>query len=53
MFLEKYPNYIVIIEGHTDHTGMAEYNMQLSIDRNRATMDYLVSKGISRSQDIR
>ena len=40
----------MIIEGHTDHTGMAEYNMQLSIDRARATMDYLVSKGISRSR---
>src|SRR6056300_1726466 len=50
VFLEKYPNYKVIIEGHTDHTGMAEYNMQLSIDRARATMDYLVSKGISRSR---
>ena len=48
--LEKYPNYKVIVEGHTDNSAKAEYNMQLSIDRAQATMDYLVSKGISRSR---
>jgi len=50
VFLEKYPNYKVIVEGHTDNSAKAEYNMQLSIDRAQATMDYLISKGVSRSK---
>jgi OOP family OmpA-OmpF porin len=37
----------VLIEGHTDSTGDADYNMGLSIRRAQAVKDYLVSQGIA------
>ena len=37
----------VRIEGHTDNTGKAEANLQLSKDRARSVLDYLVTKGIA------
>jgi OmpA-OmpF porin, OOP family len=36
----------VAVSGHTDNTGRAETNLQLSRDRARAVADYLVSRGI-------
>lgn len=36
----------VTISGHTDNTGRAETNLQLSRDRARAVADYLVSRGV-------
>ena len=37
------------IESHTDATGSAEYNLVLSKDRGYAARDYLISKGIDKS----
>jgi outer membrane protein OmpA-like peptidoglycan-associated protein len=37
----------IIIEGHTDSIGTAEYNQQLSERRTNAIKEFLVSKGIS------
>ncbi|WP_421763595.1 OmpA family protein [Ekhidna sp.] len=37
------------IESHTDNTGSAEFNLILSKDRGYAARDYLISKGISKS----
>ena len=44
----------LVIVGHTDNTGSNSINQPLSYDRANAVVDYLVSKGISRSriQDI-
>jgi len=41
------PNLWFEIQGHTDYTGRAEHNKELSEKRARAVMDYLVDKGVS------
>lgn len=43
----EYPNSLVLVEGHTDNTGSAEYNMGLSQRRAEAVTNYLTSQGIS------
>lgn len=45
--LKKYPDYHLIIEGHTDNTGSADVNQRLSESRAKSCYDYLVQKGIS------
>lgn len=45
--LNDYPDYLMTIEGHTDNTGNAAKNMQLSKDRAAAVKAYFVSKGIA------
>lgn len=46
-FLKENPNVSVEIEGHTDDLGDNEENFTLSENRADATMNYLISKGIS------
>jgi OOP family OmpA-OmpF porin len=48
--LKSKPNVKVVISGHTDNSGTAQYNMKLSEKRARSVMDYFVSKGISASR---
>ena len=38
---------LVEVKGHTDNTGSAEFNMQLSKDRALAVVEYLKSEGVS------
>jgi outer membrane protein OmpA-like peptidoglycan-associated protein len=45
-YLKEHPNREVIIEGHTDSTGSADFNLQLSQQRADAVRDFLVSNGI-------
>jgi outer membrane protein OmpA-like peptidoglycan-associated protein len=45
--LEKYKNYRVVIEGHSDDIGSEEFNLALSEKRALAVRDYLVKKGTS------
>lgn len=47
---KDYPNTNVLLEGHTDNTGRAEYNMGLSEKRAKSVYDYLVSQGIDTSR---
>jgi len=42
-FLKKYPNYRIIIEGHTDNTGKENSNMKLSSDRASAVLIYMAN----------
>ena len=40
----------VTVVGHTDMTGTYDYNARLSVNRAAAVTNYLVSKGVNRSQ---
>lgn len=44
--MNKYPDYKLSIDGHTDNTGSADVNRKLSESRAKACYDYLLSKGI-------
>ncbi len=49
-WLSANPKHLVLIEGHCDERGTNEYNMALGERRARATMTYLMSKGIQQSR---
>ncbi len=49
-FLKAYPNTMAEIAGHTDSTGAASYNLQLSQKRAENVMKYLTSHGIDPSR---
>jgi peptidoglycan-associated lipoprotein len=40
------PGWLVLIEGHADQRGTVDYNLALSERRARASMNYLVSRGV-------
>ena len=40
------PSWLVLIEGHADQRGTTDYNLALSDRRARASMNYLVSRGV-------
>lgn len=45
--LQRNPGMMIKIESHTDNKGSDAYNLKLSDQRARSTMQYLVSKGIN------
>lgn len=45
--LNKYPNSLIDVYGHTDATGTDVYNQTLSENRARVVADYLASKGVN------
>jgi len=46
-FLLQHPTLKISIEGHTDHAGSQEFNMDLSQRRAKAVLTFLVKNGIS------
>lgn len=46
-WLAKFPKAVVILEGHCDQTGLADYNMELGDRRAREIKSYLLSKGVT------
>ncbi len=45
--LNRYPEYDLSIEGHTDNVGNENTNLELSEERAKACYEYIISKGIS------
>ena len=41
------PESKIVVEGHTDSQGKADFNQELSLRRGQAVRDYLVSRGIA------
>ena len=48
--LQKYPNSLVDVMGHTDSTGSDSYNLDLSRRRAEAVANHLVQRGVSRAR---
>jgi len=49
-WMNRFPNYGLTIEGHTDVRGTESYNMILGVRRAKAVKDYLANLGISRKR---
>lgn len=45
--IQQYGNKMIAIEGHTDNTGDASYNLSLSEQRAQAIRDALVARGVN------
>lgn len=48
--LNKYSNSTVMVSGHTDSTGSAEYNLNLSRERATSVASYLQGQGVKSSR---
>ncbi|PKB18738.1 OmpA family protein [Flavobacterium sp. 5] len=48
--MQKFPKVIIKIESHTDSRGKDQYNLKLSDNRAKATLDYLIKSGIDSSR---
>ena len=46
-WLKRWPQTDILVEGHADERGTAEYNLALGKERSKAVEDYLVSLGIA------
>jgi outer membrane protein OmpA-like peptidoglycan-associated protein len=44
--MKKYPDYNLSIGGHTDNTGSAKFNLDLSERRAKVCYEYLISQGV-------
>ena len=47
--LKKYPENIIVVQGHTDSTGTAAYNKTLSEQRAKAVYDFILENGLKTS----
>jgi OmpA-OmpF porin, OOP family len=52
VFVRKYPDANVRLEGHTDSIGSEQYNQKLSERRAEAVMNYLIQKGACQRANI-
>jgi outer membrane protein OmpA-like peptidoglycan-associated protein len=50
MVMNEYPNMVIFAKSHTDSRGSDKYNMKLSDRRAKATVQYLLSKGIAKER---
>jgi peptidoglycan-associated lipoprotein len=47
VWLNRYSNYRILIEGHADERGTREYNIALGARRASVVVNYLVSRGVN------
>jgi peptidoglycan-associated lipoprotein len=50
VWLNRYPQYRIEIEGHADERGTREYNIALGARRAAAVVNFLVSRGVSQAR---
>src|SRR5690606_34676838 len=50
VWLNRYTNYRVLIEGHADEMGTREYNIALGARRAAVVVNYLVSRGVNQGR---
>jgi OmpA-OmpF porin, OOP family len=50
VMMQRNPNMVIQLEGHTDYAGSAKLNMKLSEDRVTAVKGYLTGKGINKNR---
>jgi len=48
--MNDYPDMVIFVRSHTDHNGSLAYNDRLSERRAKSTVDYVISKGISKKR---
>lgn len=48
--MNKYPEMVIMVKAHTDNRGSDAYNMALSDRRARASVQYVLSKGIAKER---
>lgn len=48
--LREFRDLSIVLEGHTDNMGTYEYNIQLSRERAKAVVDYLVENGLEKDR---
>lgn len=48
--MTKYPTLVVMVKAHTDSRGSDAYNLALSDRRARSTVQYILSKGVSKDR---
>lgn len=48
--MNEYPNMVIFAKSHTDNRGSDKYNISLSDRRAKSTVQYLISKGISKER---
>ena len=48
--MKDYPDMKILVKSHTDSKGNPEYNLKLSERRAQATVQYVISKGISKDR---
>ncbi|SDR87367.1 OmpA family protein [Winogradskyella sediminis] len=48
--MKDYPEMKIMVRSHTDSKGNADYNLKLSERRAQSTMQYVISKGISKDR---
>lgn len=46
-WLNQYPAYAIVVEGHADERGTREYNIALGARRAAATRDFLATQGVA------
>jgi outer membrane protein OmpA-like peptidoglycan-associated protein len=50
LVMNEYPNMVIFAKSHTDSRGSDKYNINLSDRRAKATVQYLISKGIAKDR---
>jgi len=48
--MNDYPDMVIFVRSHTDHNGSLAYNDRLSERRYKSTVNYVISKGISKER---